>query len=40
MLKLTRRALMGAEAGDTVEFQGREDAITVLAAEADPETNA
>ena len=34
------RALMGAEAGDTVEFQGREDAITVLAAEPDPEANA
>ena len=34
------RALMGAEAGDTVEFQGREDAITVLAADPDPEANA
>lgn len=34
------RALMGAEAGDMVEFQGREDAITVLAASADPEVMA
>ncbi|KTE22445.1 nucleoside diphosphate kinase [Sphingopyxis sp. H050] len=34
------RALMGAEAGDMVEFQGREDAITVLAAAADPEVMA
>src|SRR3546814_3745410 len=29
------RALMGAEAGDLVAFQGREDAITVLAAAPD-----
>jgi len=29
------RALMGAEAGETVEFQGREDAIVILAASAD-----
>jgi transcription elongation GreA/GreB family factor len=34
------RALMGAEVGDTIEFQGREDAITVLAAAADPEVSA
>lgn len=34
------RALMGAEAGDAVAFQGREDAITILAADADPEANA
>ncbi len=34
------RALMGAEAGDMVEFQGREDAITILAATADPEVMA
>ena len=34
------RALMGAETGDVVEFQGREDAITVLAADADPEVRA
>ena len=31
------RALMGAEAGDMVAFQGREDAIEILAATADPE---
>lgn len=34
------RALMGAEAGDMVEFQGCEDAITILAAKADPEVMA
>jgi len=34
------RALMGAEAGDSVEYQDREDAIAVLAVEADPETQA
>ena len=34
------RALMGAEAGETVEFQGREDAIAVLAATADAEVMA
>ena len=34
------RALMGAEAGDSVEFQDREDAIKILAVEADPETQA
>ncbi|HZG31688.1 MAG TPA: GreA/GreB family elongation factor, partial [Sphingopyxis sp.] len=32
------RALMGAEAGETIEYQGREDAITIVAAAADPET--
>jgi transcription elongation GreA/GreB family factor len=34
------RALMGAETGESVEYQDREDAITVLAVEADPETQA
>lgn len=34
------RALMGAEAGDSVEFQDREDAIKILAVAADPETQA
>lgn len=34
------RVLMGAEAGDNVEYQGREDAITILAVETDPETQA
>lgn len=34
------RALMGAEAGDSVEYQGREDAIAILAVETDPETQA
>jgi transcription elongation GreA/GreB family factor len=34
------RALMGAEAGDMVAFQGREDAITILAASADAEVMA
>jgi len=34
------RALMGAEAGEVVEFQGREDAIEILAANADPEVRA
>jgi transcription elongation GreA/GreB family factor len=34
------RALMGAEAGDMAEFQGREDAITILAASADAEVMA
>lgn len=32
------RALMGAETGESVEYQDREDAIAILAAEADPET--
>ena len=31
------RALMGAEAGESVEYQDREDAITILAVVADPE---
>jgi transcription elongation GreA/GreB family factor len=34
------RALMGAEAGEDVEYQGREDAIRVLAVETDPEVQA
>ena len=34
------RALMGAEAGEMVEFQGREDAITILAATPDAEVMA
>jgi len=34
------RALMGAETGDMVAFQGREDAIEILAAAADPEVMA
>lgn len=34
------RALMGAEAGESVEYQDREDAITILAVEPDPETQA
>lgn len=34
------RALMGAEDGDMVAFQGREDAIEILAAAADPEVQA
>ncbi len=34
------RALMGAEAGEALEYQGREDAIIVIAATADPETQA
>ncbi len=34
------RALMGAEAGEGVEYQDREDAITILAVETDPETQA
>lgn len=34
------RALMGAEAGETVAFQGREDAIAILAATADAEVMA
>ena len=37
---LNRRALMGAEAGETVAFQGREDAIAILAATADAEVMA
>ena len=34
------RALMGAEVVDMVAFQGREDAIEILAAAADPEVMA
>jgi len=34
------RALMGAEAGESVEYQDREDAIAILAVEPDPETQA
>jgi transcription elongation GreA/GreB family factor len=34
------RALMGAEAGESVEYQDREDAIAILAVETDPETQA
>ena len=32
------RALMGAEVGETLEYQGREDALTIIAAATDPET--
>ncbi|KTE07920.1 GreA/GreB family elongation factor [Sphingopyxis sp. H115] len=31
------RAMMGAEAGESVEYQGREDAISILSVEPDPE---
>src|SRR5690606_7991569 len=34
------RALMGAEAGESVEYQDREDAIAILSVETDPETQA
>ena len=34
------RALMGAEAGESVAFQGRDDAITILSADPDPEVMA
>ncbi|MCW5646106.1 MAG: GreA/GreB family elongation factor [Sphingopyxis sp.] len=34
------RALMGAEVGESVEYQDREDAIAILAVETDPETQA
>lgn len=34
------RALMGAEAEESVEYQGRNDAIAILAVETDPETQA
>lgn len=34
------RALMGAETGDFAEFQNREDAIEILAVNADPEVSA
>jgi len=32
------RALMGAEVDETLEYQGREDALTIIAAATDPET--
>lgn len=32
------RALMGAQVGETLEYQGREDALTIIAAATDPET--
>lgn len=34
------RALMGGEAGESVEYQDREDAIQILTVEADPEVQA
>lgn len=34
------RAMMGAEVGESVAYQGREDAIEILAAHADPEVQA
>ena len=34
------RALMGAEVGETLEYQGREDAIEIVAAATDPEAQA
>lgn len=34
------RAMMGAEAGESVEYQGREDAITILSVRPDPEVMA
>lgn len=34
------RALMGAEVGEVLEYQGREDAIAIVAAEIAPETQA
>lgn len=34
------RALMGAETGESVEYQDREDALAVLTVETDPETQA
>ncbi|MGV3729620.1 MAG: GreA/GreB family elongation factor [Sphingopyxis sp.] len=34
------RAVMGAEAGESVAFQGRDDAITILSAALDPEVMA
>ncbi|MBJ7438299.1 MAG: GreA/GreB family elongation factor [Sphingopyxis sp.] len=34
------RALMGAEVGESVEYQDREDAITIVAVAPDPETQA
>ena len=34
------RALMGAEVGDVLEYQDREDAIEIVATQADPEVQA
>ncbi len=34
------RTLMGVEAGESVEYQDREDAIAILAVDPDPETQA
>jgi transcription elongation GreA/GreB family factor len=34
------RAMMGAEVGEALDYQGREDAIAILAAATDPETQA
>jgi transcription elongation GreA/GreB family factor len=34
------RAMMGAEVGEAMEYQGREDAIEILATATDPETQA
>ncbi|WP_447761091.1 GreA/GreB family elongation factor [Sphingopyxis panaciterrae] len=34
------RALMGGEAGEALEYQGREDAITITATQPDPEVQA
>lgn len=34
------RALMGAEVGETLDYQGREEAIEIVAAALDPETQA
>lgn len=34
------RALVGGEAGESVEYQNREDAIAILAVDTDPETQA
>lgn len=34
------RAMMGAEVDEALDFQGREDAIAILAAATDPETQA
>ena len=34
------RALMGAEVGESIEYQDREDAIIIIAATVDPETQA
>lgn len=34
------RALMGGEVGETLEYQGREDAIAIVATQPDPEVQA